>query len=794
MIVLFILYFVGVFCYNNPIIIHVKSINLCYWQKKRALHECRSKVAVSDKKTKIFGSLTTLFRNMGINARIQLLTFGLVLISTLMIVGTVGYLTYRDTVALTQETLSRLTQQRLVALEEYLQALDNNIYLMAVSETARTSLGILDEAVQVFVDANDEQNPAVITETLQELYIDNNPNALGNLQNLDHAGDASSYSRVHSVYHPWFREFQQRNGYYDAFLVNVQGDVIYSVVKELDFGTNLLTGEFKDTGLGKIFREALALADASGSRIAYADWENYAPSHNAPASFLAHPVHYDEDDELLGVFIIQIPHSKMEHIMGDVSTLNKGEATFLINNQRDYLTRPRYAEGGKEVVLKEKLPENESLKHALLPTTTSAKDSVYNVIGHHGETVLQTFSSINFHGKKQIIVSEIKKSILLINASKIQLIILQIALVISVMMYFMVKMTSRTISHPIVSLTNAMNSLIDGNDSIDINGLKQKNEIGDMVNAVSVFKYQMVANKAYQLEKEKHDTVEITRSKRINALTEKFKDNVTELLKWVNNVTTNMQQSNQSVLKAVEESHKYSSEISKITQNASQDVQLVASVTSQMSISINEISDEMKSSLVTVEKASNAVHDTHEIVQNMSALSEKIGYIVSLINDIANQTNLLALNATIEAARAGESGKGFAVVASEVKTLANQTTKATDDIANQVSAIRAIASQSVTAMNVINDEINVINNSIGVISASTQQQSATTKEILHTSMNVASRTEEINQKVGIVSEHAENTVEQSQQMSGSVQHTLTAVSQLQDTIQEFLVQLSQSNE
>jgi methyl-accepting chemotaxis protein len=136
-------------------------------------------------------------------------------------------------------------------------------------------------------------------------------------------------------------------------------------------------------------------------------------------------------------------------------------------------------------------------------------------------------------------------------------------------------------------------------------------------------------------------------------------------------------------------------------------------------------------------------------------MAQKIGEIVSLINDIASQTNLLALNATIEAARAGEAGKGFAVVASEVKALASQTAKATDDIRSQVVAIQGEAQATVDAIGGISKTINEVNEISGAIAAAVEQQSAATQEIARNVEQAATRTRDVSTHVQKISASAD---------------------------------------
>jgi len=177
---------------------------------------------------------------------------------------------------------------------------------------------------------------------------------------------------------------------------------------------------------------------------------------------------------------------------------------------------------------------------------------------------------------------------------------------------------------------------------------------------------------------------------------------------------------------------------------------------------------------------------TDGTVQGLAETSQKIGKVVELINDIASQTNLLALNATIEAARAGEAGKGFAVVASEVKNLANQTAKATEEIAGQINAMQAVTTDAVAAIQGIGATIGEINQIGTAIASAVEEQGAATREIARNVQQAASGTQEVSSNISGVTQAAGETGRAASQVLDASRELARHSSTLKTQIDVFL--------
>ncbi len=200
-----------------------------------------------------------------------------------------------------------------------------------------------------------------------------------------------------------------------------------------------------------------------------------------------------------------------------------------------------------------------------------------------------------------------------------------------------------------------------------------------------------------------------------------------------------------------------SHDVAYAAEQASVNVQAVASASEELSASINEISRQVGASSNIAREAVAEADQTNRTVNGLVDAAQRIGDVVSLISNIAAQTNLLALNATIEAARAGESGKGFAVVASEVKHLANQTAKATEEIAAQISAMQEAARGSANAIKGVGSTIDRISEIVTTVAAAVEEQAAATLEITRNIQQASSGTQSVTRIIGDVTEASTET-------------------------------------
>jgi len=309
-----------------------------------------------------------------------------------------------------------------------------------------------------------------------------------------------------------------------------------------------------------------------------------------------------------------------------------------------------------------------------------------------------------------------------------------------------------SVSRPISAMTEAMRRLAKRDMTAPIAGVGRKDEIGTMAEAVQVFKDNMIEADRLAAAQEAERAVKEKRSAALETLTQSFEAKVGRLVSTLSSAAGEMQQTSQSMSVMAGDTSERSVTVAAAAEEASANVQTVASAAEELSASVAEITRQVAQSAKIAGRAVEDAKRTDATVQTLASGAQKIGEVVTLIQQIASQTNLLALNATIEAARAGEAGKGFAVVASEVKSLANQTAKATEEISGQIEQIRAATGEAVTAIRGIGEVINEMNGIAATIAAAVEQQGATTQEIARNVQQAAAGAQDVTRNIASVKE------------------------------------------
>jgi methyl-accepting chemotaxis protein len=318
---------------------------------------------------------------------------------------------------------------------------------------------------------------------------------------------------------------------------------------------------------------------------------------------------------------------------------------------------------------------------------------------------------------------------------------------------------SRHVIRPLQTIRSAMLKVAGGDLTADASFPGRTDEIGSLASALGTFKQNAVDKARIEDEQRARRAQGESRQQAVEGYIGAFEGQVREALMALSAASEQMRATSDGMSKTAERSNSQVRTVATASEEASVNVQTVAAASEELSTSIAEIGRQVTTAATIAERAVEETRQTDKTIQGLAEIATRIGDVIKLINDIAGQTNLLALNATIEAARAGEAGKGFAVVASEVKSLANQTAKATEDISAQISAVQNVTKDAVEAIKRIGGTIDEVSSVATSIASAVEQQGAATKEITRSTQQAAQRTREVSENISGVTADADATGE-----------------------------------
>ncbi len=345
------------------------------------------------------------------------------------------------------------------------------------------------------------------------------------------------------------------------------------------------------------------------------------------------------------------------------------------------------------------------------------------------------------------------------------------------------------VARPLGGISALLERLAKGDLELSVEHAGRRDEVGAIARSFLVFKDALIATRKLEAAQREEYKRREQRQKTIEEAVRVFEEHVRRLLEALSSASTSMRSTSLQMSTAARATTEQASTVAAASEEASANVQTVATASEELTASIQEITRQVGVASDIARKADSEAHVTDATMQSLATAADRIGDVVKLISDIASQTNLLALNATIEAARAGDAGKGFAVVASEVKTLANQTGKATDDISEQVAAIQAASSQAVEAIKGIGGTIGRVSEISTSIASAVEEQEAATREITRNTQEAARGTQSVSTTIVGVSENARTTGASAVQVLSAAEELTRRSDSLRAEVDQFLARI-----
>lgn len=311
---------------------------------------------------------------------------------TLVALAGIGFAAYQraadQLLRRAEDTYTALMELRRDALRTHLETIAGQVRYSAADRTIR-------EILEDFSEAWDHLGSRAAAE-LRSAYVLNNPYPVDERYLLKQARDGSAYTALHGAHHDWLRRFMHQNGYYDIFLIEPDGDLIYTAFKEDDFGTNLLGGPYRESGLGAAFRGARDAKEPG--TVLFSDFAPYAPSHGKPAAFVASAV-FGDDGELLGVLAFQLAIEPIDAIMQVARGMGRTGETFIVGP--DFLMRSDSRFSEESTILRTRIDT------PTVRRTLAGETGVGLVEDHNGVPVLSAYGPLEFLGVTWAVIAEV---------------------------------------------------------------------------------------------------------------------------------------------------------------------------------------------------------------------------------------------------------------------------------------------------------------------------------------------------------------------------------------------------
>lgn len=472
-------------------------------------------------------------------------------------------------------------------------------------------------------------------------FIADNPHPVGQKDQLVTPTRAGAYATTHAKYHEYFRDFITRNGLYDLFLVDAEGRVVYTVFKEADFATSLKDGPWSTSGLARAFAKSRDLAAA---QVHFEDYQAYAPSYEAPASFAATPLFVGKN--YVGSLIIQLPLDKITAIAGNRDGLGANGDAILVGSDLKLRADTFRHKDTHTVAASFREGSTVSVTSAALERAAKGENGVMEENSYDGLEVLAHYTPVQAGNMTWYLVTELDQNEVYASLQHLTKILLGLLAVGIVVVLFVAVTFGRSIGRNLTSIALTLE------------------ESFGRINATS----QTIAGASEQLS---------------SASTEQ---------------AASLEETAASL-------NEISSMVAKSTENArgmadgSSDTEAKAETgkkaVEEMLRAIQDINSSNDTLMQQIDQGNSRLSEIIKVIQDISSKTR-------VINEIVFQTKLLSFNASVEAARAGEHGKGFAVVAEEVGNLAKMSGSAAKEISDMLeesmARVAAITAETKTAV------------------------------------------------------------------------------------------------
>jgi methyl-accepting chemotaxis protein len=522
----------------------------------------------------------------------------------------------------------------------------------------------------------------------------------------------------------FYKSYIEKYGYYDLFLINPNGHIFYTVTKESDFNTNILTGKYADSNLGSLVKEV-----NESKEYGFVDFAPYEPSNDDPAAFIAQPL-LKSDGQVALYVVLQLPLEGIQKIMGIREGMGDTGESYLVGQDLKMRSNSFLdAEGHTVKVSFAGSVAKNGVDTVAVKRALTGEKSTDIIIDYNGNPVLSSFDRIEFDHFNWAILSEIDEPEAFASIRSNTIFMLSLMIIIVAVVVLIGFFVAKRIATPISEIADVAQKVASGDLTMQVDKTSD-DEVGNLQVAIR----KMITNLSKMVGNISGIAIQqASTSEELAAITTETNTTVTEQQAISEQLATAMQEMGATV-----------NEVAASTATTSSAVENIKN-------KVNDGASKLEETYNSIVNMSKHIKQSEESVQKVRNDFDQVVNILDVIKGIADQTNLLALNAAIEAARAGEQGRGFAVVADEVRQLAQRTQDSTKEIDEMINIIVDGANSSVEVMansvvqadsvqenakeareinKVIANDMNEISDLSAQIATAAEEQSAVVDEIL----------------------------------------------------------------
>ncbi|TLP44794.1 HAMP domain-containing protein [Cohaesibacter sp. CAU 1516] len=698
--------------------------------------------------------------------KIPTIMVGSIIVMAAVFVSVAAWMGGNASVQQTDGTLLNVAKSKTKILELYTEQLHEKMTAMTGNVVT------IDTSSEMYAGWRILKDKAA--ETLHGLYIANNPHPQDERHKLATAEAKNVYyTKAHEKHHVGVGELLKGDVFRDMILFSKDGDVFYSYRKSDLFTKSLADGAAFDERLKAVVEPVVKMAaDKSTDPFTGQSFTGFIEVDGHLDAFMVAPVY--KNDKVIAAVAFEVNIDKLAQIVNDRTGLGQTGTV-------DLVTADGHLLDFDAMKLVSATQEEKTMATAALDVGSASDDLVMN-----GTKFRANAAPFEAFGLKWTVVARQTYDEFLAASNSLTNSLLLLGVLSLLIMGGLSVFFARISMAPLQKLNRSVTEIARENYDVELPDSEREDEVGELSRSIEVLRDNALERHRLEATSQQDQTMREKRQQAIEVMIDEFRSSSMELLGNVSSNMDSMKQTANLLSSMADQTSSKATGSASASQVASGNVQTVASAAEELAASIEEIKRQVSETTQVVELATNATRETTETVSGLSHSAQKIGDVIALIQAIAEQTNLLALNATIEAARAGEHGKGFAVVAAEVKGLANQTSKATEEIASQIQGIQGSTEDAVRAIQGIAETMEKVNEYTKTISLAVDEQGSATYEISQNVARAASGTQEVAGNMDELSAAAAETTNAVDEVEQKSRDVAAQTERLREEVDHFL--------